>query len=364
MKLEAAHAARKLRNHPSLAWWSGDNENATHGSDTAQDHTGRDSALHGIEPVVRALDPSRRFFRSSPYGGNEYMAQTAGTTHTTNFVIKMLDHLSSDKNSNYKEYLERFVARFIAEEPTYGLPESSSLLKFMSEADLYDEDERILKFHSKSNPAVKTSLHDYGKGFAKNLFGGFENTEDKLFKYRYLQYEWVRVVFENCRRNIGYCDGLVFWMLNDCWPASMGWSLIDYYNRPKAAYYAFRRAAKPLMSSIWVEDGRYVLYASSDRAEYKNTSFTARLFDVKTNREIDTYNGSFDVQSYSAASIILPFAVSDSVFVVADIEVGEISDRCFYKSGAIPLSATDTVKIKNATERRELKYLSTCRKRK
>ena len=34
LKLEAAHAAKKLRNHPSLAWWSGDNENATHGSDT------------------------------------------------------------------------------------------------------------------------------------------------------------------------------------------------------------------------------------------------------------------------------------------------------------------------------------------
>ena len=350
LKLEAAHAAKKLRNHPCLAWWSGDNENATHGYDTAEDHQGRDAALHGIEPVIRALDPARRFFKSSPYGGFEYMSQTAGTTHTTNFIIRMLNYLYTEKNSNYKEYLERFVARFIAEEPTYGLPESSSLLKFMSECDLYDEEEKILKFHSKSNPAVKISLHDYGKGFAKNLFGGFESTEDKLFKYRYLQYEWVRVVFENCRRNIGYCDGLVFWMLNDCWPASMGWSLIDYYNRPKAAYYAFRRAAKPLMSSVWVEDGKYMLYASSDKAAYNGVSFTARLLDVNTRRELDVYCGKIDVAPYSAASVTLPFEVSDSVFVVADVEADGIFDRCFYKSGALPLSATDTVKIKSTTE--------------
>ena len=350
LKLEAAHAAKKLRNHPSLAWWSGDNENATHGSDTQEDHTGRDSALHGIEPVVRALDPARRFFRSSPYGGNEYMAQTAGTTHTTNFIIKMFDHLSTDKNSNYKEYLDRFVARFIAEEPTYGLPESSSLLKFMTEEDLLDEEERILKFHSKSNPAVKTSLHDYGRGFAKNLFGEFTDAEDRLFKYRYLQYEWLRVVFENCRRAIGYCDGLVFWMLNDCWPSSMGWSLIDYYNRPKAAYYAFRRMAMPLVCSIAYEDGVYKLYASSDRLEYTDVKVRAYAIDKISGLTVDSFESTLSVDAYSSTKIDLPFAVSDDTVIVADISTGETSDRCFYRHGALPLKKTDSVKIKAMSE--------------
>ena len=139
-------------------------------------------------------------------------------------------------------------------------------------------------------------------------------------------------------------------MLNDCWPASMGWSLIDYYNRPMSAYYAFRRMAKPLVGSIACEDGAYKLYASSDRVEYKDVSFTARLFDINSNKEIDSYSGSLSVAPYSAKSVSLPFTVSDGVFVVADICADGINDRCFYRHGALPLEKTNFVKVKAMTE--------------
>ena len=69
LQKEAEYAAKLIRNKACLMWWSGDNENATGGSDTMEDYTGRSSAVYGIHPVLMNLDPMRDFLPSSPYGG-------------------------------------------------------------------------------------------------------------------------------------------------------------------------------------------------------------------------------------------------------------------------------------------------------
>ncbi|KAI9739837.1 MAG: hypothetical protein M1835_003190 [Candelina submexicana] len=42
-----------------------------------------------------------------------------------------------------------------------------------------------------------------------------------------------------------YCSGALVWQLNDYWPGT-SWSLIDYYLRPKSAYWAVKRELKHL----------------------------------------------------------------------------------------------------------------------
>lgn len=37
-----------------------------------------------------------------------------------------------------------------------------------------------------------------------------------------------------------YCGGALVWQLNDCWP-TQSWSIVDYYLRPKLAYYTIKR---------------------------------------------------------------------------------------------------------------------------
>lgn len=345
LKLEAEFAVKKLRNHPALCWWTGDNENATAGYDTAEDHLGRDSALLGLEPVVRALDPARRFFRSSPYGGEAYKAQTAGTTHTTNFVRQLFEKLMVENGESYKMLFKSLVSRFIAEEPTYGLPETSSLLRFLTEADLEDENEEILRYHSKNNPAIETALHDFIKGFAKNLFGGFSDTEDRLFKYRYIQYEWIRIVFEATRRRIGYCDGLIFWMLNDCWPSSMGWSIIDYYNMPKAAYYAFRRGARGFISSVDRDECGCKLYLSSDGGDMDAVA-SVKLIDIESGKVIDSTEVTIGVSGYNASFVTLPLITTDKTVIIADVKGDGFTDRAFYKDGGLPLKRFDGAIVK------------------
>ncbi len=343
LQKEAAHAVKKLRNHACLAWWSGDNENATLGYETAEDHTGRDASLIGLEPVVRALDPNRRYHLSSPYGGKPYMSVTRGTTHTTNFFGEMFRFFLRDDLSSYKEHLESFLARFIVEEPVYGMPQKCSLLRFLTEQDLADKQEKMLRFHSKTNPCVNPTLYDYGKSFAEKILGGFSDDEDRLFKYRYVQYEWIRVVNENARRNVGYNDGLLYWMLNDCWPASMGWSIIDYYNLPKAAYYSFKRCAKPVIGSVKQENGQYVLYVSSDGSKSGDAKITAR------NKAGDVlFSTEASVNGYGVTKINLP--ISPTELLICDVCFDGQKDRCFYRNGDLPLCRTSCVEIIERTK--------------
>ncbi|MBQ8882321.1 MAG: hypothetical protein IJY70_02895 [Clostridia bacterium] len=339
---EAEYTCLRLRNHPCLAWWSGDNENATRGEDLLPDFNGRTASIFGLEPIISKNDYSRRYHLSSPYGGTPYMSVTRGTTHTTNFFGELFDYFINTDCAGYKEHLEKILARFTVEEPVFGMATKRSLLRFMDESDLADESEEVLYYHCKTNPGLEILLYDYGKAFAQKALGGFDDTDDKLFKYSYIQYEWIRVVAENYRRNIGYSDGLVFWMLNDCWPASMGWSLIDYYNLPKPAYYAVARLGKKFIGSIKKSGGQYDLFVSSDG---DSGSGVAKVLNRsgKTIKEVKV-----KVDGYSAVKI--PLGKIDEDFIICDIEVNGVTDRCFYRDGILPLKRTDGVIVTKRDE--------------
>lgn len=340
LKLEAEHAARRLRNHPSLAWWQGDNENATAGSDIQENYTGRESALSGIFGVVNALDHNRRLLPSSPYGGNTYGSVTVGTTHTTNFLGLVFDYFARQDCSDYKELLGGFTARFISEEGVFGGASRPSLLRFMTEADLADDSERMLLYHTKGNPALEREIFEYVTSFAKKAFGEPSDLDEKIFKYAYAQYEWVRVAFENARRHIGYNNGIVFWMFNDCWPSALGWALVDYYMLPKAAYYSFKRLARPVSASLTVEDGEYVLSVSTENCEAKGIEYTAYAFDRgDMSAPVASISGFIgDAKERSVTREIIPFTHDESTVVYGDVSFEGGFDRCFYRDGALNLT--------------------------
>ena len=45
------------------------------------------------------------------------------------------------------------------------------------------------------------------------------------------------------------CGGALLWQLNDCWPG-ISWAIVDYFLRPKPAYYAVARVLKPLAIGV------------------------------------------------------------------------------------------------------------------
>ncbi len=331
---EAEFITRFIRNKACLVWWTGDNENATGGCDTDADYNGRDSAYKAIAPVIYKNDPYRRFLPSSPYGGKKYVSNTAGTTHNTCFLNKFFEYTEKDDLSDYKDYFKLYSARFIAEEPIMGAVDETSLKGFMTDEDIYGEDTSMWFYHNKTNPYMPRHLMQYIMDFARKILGEFTSPEDRLFKFQYIQYEWLRISLERVLREKWFCSGVVYWMLNDCWPASAGWSIIDYYCKPKAAYYSFKRSAKNLVLSIDLDNGKYNIHVCNNGKKQSvdiNVSFINRYGKVE--KALDTVNFTVSESSSEIAFSFDGNIVPDGCFIVAEAS----GDRAFYKKGTLDM---------------------------
>lgn len=339
LKKEAVFAVLKLRNHPCLVWWSGDNENAVAADDCMPQYPGRSVVRNVIEPIIKKLDYTRPFLPSSPYGGVPFGSITYGTTHNTNFLGTMFAYIKNTDMKDYKQYFEQYLSRFVAEAPTMGFCSINSMLKFLSYDDIFMGDESMLRFHTKNNPHEyyrEVGLYDYMRMFAQKIMGGFKDTEDMIYKMQAAQYEWVRITLELYRRNKWFSSGVIFWMLNDCWPASGSWSLIDYYGTPKAAYYAFKRAAKNVICSINCKNEKCGFFVSNDSLNKFSGKMTiyALYKDEIHKEEID-----FSVGENTTRLVLetdkFSSLINDGAFLVCDICGENFCDRAFYTTGLI-----------------------------
>ncbi len=349
LKKETEFAAYELRNHPSLVWWSGDNENAVRGHDEAEDYRGRTAINKAIMPVLARLDPRRRFLLSSPYGGKLYASKTVGTTHNTQYLGESIfPYVLNDDMTDYKEHFSTYLARFIAEEPTLGAISLPSLKRFMTEKDIF-ESEDMWDFHMKGNPALPFTLFDFMKSFAQKVLGDFADSADRYFKFKYLQFEWVRITLENIRRNKGFINGLIYWMWNDCWPASAGWSFVDYYCLPKASFYSFKRCAGELIVSI-DKTHEYNIHLCNDGLTSKNVKL--KLSYIENRKAVAITEKEVEISAAkSAIALRLPLSeLPEGAMLICDAECETLRDRAFYKEGTLPIVPCDPPKIVSKDE--------------
>lgn len=345
LRKEAEYAAKLIRNKACLMWWSGDNENATSGSYTKETFWGRRAAFHGIGPVLYKLDYNRDFLPSSPFGGNLFASTTVGTSHNTNFLGKTMAFVEKNDFEKYPDFWKTIRTRFSAEEPSLGAICKSSLLKFMTEEDIFGDDDTMWREHTKNNEGFsypskkKTSIWDFTVDFAYSMLGDFTSSKDKFFKLKYLQYEWVRLSLEQLRREMWFTSGNIFWMLNDCWPASSGWAIIDYYNRPKDAYYAFKRCSKNVVLALDNENDKYLLYASNMHNAIDNAEVTISIIKGSEVKVIEKKKVSLPAEQ-TVVLKEMDFVLEKGEVLVAEISGDGVNDRTFYRLGKLEMTET------------------------
>ena len=115
LRKEFPLAIRSLRNHPSLAWWSGDNECGMHGDARDLDYPGRKIADEITGPLLHDLDPSRDFMLTSPYGGSPNNTRTVGDSHCSAAFDLATVSDEEFKAVDYRERINNLYARFISE---------------------------------------------------------------------------------------------------------------------------------------------------------------------------------------------------------------------------------------------------------
>jgi len=246
-RVEATAAVKRIRNHPSLALWCGNNENHTmfegNWTGTRPPRLLGEHLYHEILPaVVEAENPQTPYWPGSPYGGSSGDSNSADFGDCHNWDVW---HGRGDW-VHYTENDSRFCSEF-------GFASSCGLGAWdqcLAPADRSPHSPAV-RWHDKTRKGYDTYL-----GYIVLHFPEAQSLEDLVYFSQINQAEALKFGVEHYRRRKGRNWGTLFWQLNDCWPVQ-SWAVIDSTGEPKAAYFACKKFYAPVLLSL-VRDGERV----------------------------------------------------------------------------------------------------------
>jgi len=260
VRAEAIDNVKRLRNHPSIVLWAGNNE-----VETAWRNWGWRQNLpasvwddylkifHGVlQEVTAQFDPSRTYWPSSPHGGLDDDPQSlrSGDVH-----FWQVWH-AAEPFSDYEKQMPRFMSEYGFQ----SFPNIETVKSYTVPSDRDIESPIMLAHqrHPRGNQLVREyMLRDYAQP---------KDFESFLYVSQVLQAEGIRIGAEHLRRIMPHNMGSLYWQINDCWPVA-SWSSIDYYGRWKALQYYARRFYNDLLISPSVQNGYLKLFLVSDHPQ-------------------------------------------------------------------------------------------------
>ena len=262
VKAEATFGVRDLAHHPSLCVWCGNNELewGTWGWGYERDKPWPDYALyhHALPVIVKTEDPSRPYWPSSPYSPDHEFPNSPllGDQHPWDVSLG--------------PYVENFwgyrsdVSRFPNEGGVLGASTPATIRQFLPEGER--------RLHSPS-----WAFHDNAMNFnhqpplVHRMLGTWLGMapetlafDDYLFYSSLLQAEGLKEYIDNFRRRMFSSASAIFWMYNDSWPVSHGWTIVDYYLRRKLDYHPVRRAFRPVTVVPAIEGEHVLIFGVND----------------------------------------------------------------------------------------------------
>ncbi len=280
---EARANIKRLRNHPSIIMWCGNNEIEMgwdswgwpekfdyKAKDLKKLETDYQALFHELLPrLVNELDPGRYYLSSSPmnnwedpdlfkYGNHHYWGVWHGEAPFEDF--------------------KKSVPRFMSEFGFQSFPIQSSVQKYSLPED-WSIDSDVMKVHQK-HPRGNQLIATY----TNRSYHKPKDFESFLYLSQVVQAEGMRMGIEAQRRSKPFCMGTIYWQLNDCWPVA-SWSGIDYYGKWKALHYEVaRQYSDYLITCNFLEDGTINAYVVSDQVKPVTGGITLIIKDFEGNQ--------------------------------------------------------------------------------
>ncbi|KAF2098291.1 beta-mannosidase [Rhizodiscina lignyota] len=249
---EATAAIQRLRHHPCLALLAGNNEDYQVANEALKhdmkmppeqwlnsEFPARYIYERLLPSLVQQHAPWINYWPGSPFGGVDNNSdRTIGDVHIWNVSSGML--------VPYQRYPD-LTARFVSEFGMLSCPHHKTVTEnfFGKSKDRHPQSESF-EFHCKASSYEKRMFTCMGEQFRLSF-----DLKEYVYLTQLLQSEAMSFAFRGWRRAFSgrRCGGAIAWQLNDCWPAS-SWALVDYYERPKPAYYTIARALTPLTVGV------------------------------------------------------------------------------------------------------------------
>ncbi|MGW8144099.1 MAG: beta-mannosidase [Anaerolineales bacterium] len=239
---EANQQIKRLRHHPSLALWCGNNELeqglvADEWTDTTMSWADYGKLYDQLLPeLVAELDPQTDYWPCSPhspYGDrSDWNNPRWGDAH----IWEVWHGLKPF------EYYRSCFHRFNSEFGFQSFPEPDSINLYTNPSD-HSVNSPVMEHHQRSHIGNARIIH-----YLLDWFRLPNKFDHQIMVSQILQGMAIKYAVEHWRRTMPRGMGTLYWQLNDCWPVA-SWSSIDYYGSWKALHYMARRFYAPILIS-------------------------------------------------------------------------------------------------------------------
>jgi len=289
IRQEAVDNIIRLRNHPCIALWCGNNE--MHNgwfnwgwspryerlgvlAEVRKDY--KDVFYELLPDAVKKYDPVHFYWPSSPYGGDP---DAAAQGEKPNWNPNGDAHYWSIwQGSDTIAEFNIVRARFFSEYGFQSFPEYQTVLKYAPEERDHDIYSDVMMAHQRAGSNGNKTI----ERFLLSEYRTPKDFQSFLYMSQLLQGDAVRIAMEAYRRDMPYCMGSLFWQHDDCWPVA-SWSSRDYYGRWKAQHYFAKKAYSDLLVSPIANNDTLNVYIVSDRLKPVKGKLQIRIMDLKGN---------------------------------------------------------------------------------
>ncbi|MEA1911146.1 MAG: glycoside hydrolase family 2 protein, partial [Spirochaetota bacterium] len=258
---EVTYQINRLKDHPSIALWCGNNEDIGALTWFEESRNNRDRYLIDYDRLnegvvgrlVRSLDPDRRWWPSSPSAGEGDYSDNWHDDSKGDMHYWSVWHEGKPFESYYD-----IIPRFCSEFGYQSFPGIESVKSYagMDQLNISSPDMIHHQKNERGNSIITSSFIRYFRFPLK--------FEDFLYLSQVQQAYAIRTAIEYWRAMRPICMGTLYWQLNDNWPVA-SWSSIEYSGKWKLLHYAAKEFYKPVHLSVFSKDKKKIeIYGLND----------------------------------------------------------------------------------------------------
>ncbi|MBU1098070.1 MAG: glycoside hydrolase family 2 protein [Bacteroidetes bacterium] len=228
VKNEIEYNVTRLRLHPCIALWCGNNENEwiwSFSQKTAYtEMPGYKIYAEIIPSLLNKLDPARPYWESSPFGFDEDPnSQTSGNRHQWNIWSHWIDYIDVVNDNSL----------FVTEFGFQGPANKDTFVKYLPEENREIQDP-VFEFHNKQIEGPERIMR-----FLYAHLPIPKTWDEFIYLAQLNQAFALKTCLEHWRTN-QITNGGIIWQINDTWPVT-SWALVDSELKKKMSYHFVKK---------------------------------------------------------------------------------------------------------------------------
>ncbi|MDE2054221.1 MAG: glycoside hydrolase family 2 protein [Xanthomonadaceae bacterium] len=332
VRVEAVQQVQRLRDHPSIVLWCGNNEVET-GWESWDDRKAFKKTITPaqrghIEQGMRELfdrtlrDVVAKFAPDVPYWPSTPGTDYDGPVNVTDNGDYHYWNVWSGDALPVTAYLD-VTPRFMSEYGLQSMPAMATIDAFTKPSDR-SIDSQVMRAHQK---------FDGGNGnqrllkYVERQFGTPKDLASFAYLSQVMQAEGIQLAAEHLRASRPESMGSLYWQLDDAWPG-ITWSSIDWYGRWKALQWHAQRFYAPFLIATLRDHGVTTVSLVSDSTTPVAARWRMRVMDF-SGKVLSNHSTSVTLAPLASTHVahytdaqLLDGAEPRKTFVVFELFVG------------------------------------------